>query len=115
MTNNILMNESKQVEQSKFDAEGKESGDSLPRTRKSRSPEKARSMPDLNPRLKFHMAMNLMGEKTAHEYLEWVFMDKKTGKLPSGSEEQINRILDRVLVRKRDEQGESPAEWKRGA
>src|SRR5713226_9746152 len=115
MTNDILMNESNQVEQSNFDAEGKESGDSQPRARKSRSLEKVRSMPDLDPRLKFKMAMNLMGAETAHEYLEWVFMDKKTGKLPSGSEEQINRILDRFLVHKRGEQGEPPAEWKRGA
>lgn len=115
MTNDIWMNESNQVEQSNFDDERKGSGDSQPRARKSRSPKKARSVPDLDPRLKFHMAMNLMGAKMAREYLQWVFMDKKTGILPPGSEEQINRILDRTLAYRKDEQGEPPAEWKKGA
>jgi hypothetical protein len=37
-------------------------------------------------RLKFHMAMNLMGEKTAREYLVWFFLNEETGQIPPGSD-----------------------------
>jgi hypothetical protein len=49
-----------------------------PTARKSRSPKKAQVVPDLDPRLKFHLAMNLMGEKTAREYLVWLFTNEET-------------------------------------
>ena len=63
-------------------------------------------MPDLDPRLKFHMAMNLMGEKTACEYLVWLFTDEQTGQVPPGSEERMDLILERTLGRKWGEHAE---------
>jgi hypothetical protein len=77
------------------------------RTGKKEQNRKRQNVPDLDPCLKFHMAMNLMGEKTAREYLVWLFMDEQTGQLPPGSEECIEHILERTLVRnKRSELAE---------
>jgi hypothetical protein len=58
----------------------------------------------MDPHLEFRMAMNLLGPKMAREYLEWLFLDKKTGELPPDSEERISWILERTLVHKKSEQ-----------
>jgi hypothetical protein len=104
---------SKQANPGHFKSRHRSSTDQPPAS-KSCSPKKGQSVPDLDPRLKFHMAMNLMGEKTAREYLVWVFLNQETGQLPPGSEERMNQILERTLVRKRSEQAEPSSVWKKG-
>jgi hypothetical protein len=61
---------------------------------------------ELSAKTKFHMALNGMGLEIAREYLEWLFLDDKTGKLFPGSEERILRILERTLVYKKNEHRE---------
>jgi hypothetical protein len=109
MRNKTGLNPEQQKQGHPNEDEGSHTDQPLPTEQhvdKRRQGKRELSMPYLDPRLKFHMAMNLMGEKTAREYLEWVFMEKETGKLPPGSEEQINRILERTLVHRKSEQKE---------